>query len=68
MIPGTQEAIRDEIFHLAVKKCRLRLGYYANEIKSTQRNCRMQPRKEVPDDTGTVQESPRFRKSYWPLK
>jgi hypothetical protein len=47
---GTQEAVQDDIFRLAVEKCNSRIEYYKVEMQKYARNCRMQLRQEMRDD------------------
>jgi hypothetical protein len=54
---GTKEAVQDDIFRLAVKKCNSRVEYYKVEMQKYARNCRMQLRQEMryeTHDTGAV--------------
>lgn len=51
---STQKAIEHEIFCLAVEKCNSRIGTYKGEVRIYARNCRMQLRRESPNETGTM--------------
>lgn len=47
-----QAVIEDDIFRLAVEKCSTRINFYTSEMQKLARNCRMQLRQELRDDTG----------------
>lgn len=50
----TQKAVEDDIFRLAVEKCNPRIVFYKDEMQKHARNCRVQLRQEMRDDTGTA--------------
>ncbi len=50
----TREAVRDDIFQLAVEKCTPRIAFYKSELQKYARNCRMQLRQETRDRPGAA--------------
>ena len=52
--PETQKAVQNDVFQLAVTKCNLRIVFYKSQIQKHARNCRMQLKQAVRDDTGAA--------------
>ncbi|KAI5457398.1 hypothetical protein BGZ63DRAFT_417121 [Mariannaea sp. PMI_226] len=50
----TEPMVREEIFQEAVQISSDRLGFYRNELQTYARNCRMDLRRKLPDDTVTA--------------
>jgi hypothetical protein len=53
----TRLDVENDIFSLAVEKCRSRIMMYKLEMQRHARNCRMQLRSEVQDETGKIPSS-----------
>ena len=51
--PETRLAVRDDIFQLVVEKSLPRVAFYTSEMQKYARNCRMQLRRVMRDETGT---------------
>ncbi|KID81651.1 hypothetical protein MGU_11004 [Metarhizium guizhouense ARSEF 977] len=49
--PNSEQDAQDEIFHLAVERCSPRIIVYQDEMKRLARNCRMQLKREMQNDT-----------------
>ena len=50
----TQEAIQDDIFRLAVEKCKSRIEFYKDEMQKYAKKCRMRLKHETRDEIGMV--------------
>ena len=52
--PDTRLAVRADIFQLVVEKSSPRMAFYKSEMQKYARNCRMQLRRIMRDETGTA--------------
>jgi len=52
--PSNQNDVEDDIFQLAVEKCRSRIVLYKDKMQNHARNCRMQLRNETQNESGEI--------------
>ena len=50
----TQEVIQDDIFRLAVEKCKSRIEFYKDKMQKYAKKCRMRLKHETRDEIGMV--------------
>lgn len=53
----TEPAVRDDIFQRAVNMCAPRLAFYKTELQTYATKCRMELRKDLPDEAGKTSSS-----------